>query len=203
MEPGVEPYSCAVCRVLAKPRVGCLFNQVYRGEHVRINLFTDLKRVTAIDEYRRPVRQHNGEPRRSSESSQPGKPLGSFGDEFALMFVGERNKKAVERVFCELLSERGNAFRWRGAHTQSKCPLSAQGFYRGNKFCRLGLIEQRGKDAVGAGNIGQECRRRNSFQQGIIYLCHQLIERYRARIGPDPYVSVMILRGQCDWEYPV
>jgi len=62
-----------------------------------------LQDVAPVDKDRRLVLQDHRETGRARKTSEPGEPLGAFGDIFVLVFVGARREKTVEI----LLGERG------------------------------------------------------------------------------------------------
>ena len=79
------------------------------GERVAIDLAADLQRVAAIDEDRRPVGEHDGEPGRAREAGQPVQPLGIGGDVFALMLVAARAQEARETAAVQFRAQPGEA----------------------------------------------------------------------------------------------
>jgi hypothetical protein len=61
-----------------------------------------LQGVAAIDEDRRAFAQHHSDTGGSAETGQPTQPLGPLRDVFALVFVGERDDKAIETLAFQL-----------------------------------------------------------------------------------------------------
>ena len=111
---GVQPRVVAegsAGEVGGDPAAGWLLGQVKRREAPGIDLVLDLEGVAPVDEDRRLVREHHGEPGRAGEPRQPGESLRPRRDELALVLVGQRYDEAVQPAAAQLFAQGIEPFR--------------------------------------------------------------------------------------------
>ena len=95
VQPRIVAERSAARQIGGDPFAGRLLGDMAALVERAIDLRLGLERVAAIDEDRRPLRQHDGEPRRAGEAGEPGEALAARRHVFALMLVGARHEEAL------------------------------------------------------------------------------------------------------------
>ena len=83
------------------------------------------QRIAAVDEDRRAIGQHDGEPGRAAEAGEPCQALRAAGHVLALVLVGTWHDEAVEATLLQLRTQSSQARRRRGRgdHRRIDVPL--------------------------------------------------------------------------------
>ena len=96
VQPRVIAETRARREVRLEPFVGRVFDQMLDREQRGVDLVAHLQLVTAVDEDRRAINEHDGSSGRAGEAGEPGEPFLGGRDVFVLMPVGARHDEAVE-----------------------------------------------------------------------------------------------------------
>ncbi len=96
VQPGVVADGHPLAQRLLEPLGGGGLAHGHHLEEVPHHLPARLQRVAPVDEERRPVGQHDGEPRRAGEPGEVRQPLVMGGHHLVLVRVGARHEEAVD-----------------------------------------------------------------------------------------------------------
>ena len=111
-----ENPSCAPCRqIVLYPGVRRLLDQMFDREQRAVDFLAHLHLITAVDEQRRAVGQHDGDTGRAGEAGEPGEPLVGGRNVFVQIAIGARHHKAAKPAAREFRAQRGEARRTCGA----------------------------------------------------------------------------------------
>ena len=115
----VQPRRIAELRarrqIVFYPGVRRLLDQMFDREQRAVDFLAHLHLITAVDEQRRAVGQHDGDTGRAGEAGEPGEPLVGGRDVFVQIPIGARHHKAVEPAALEFRAQRSEARRTCGA----------------------------------------------------------------------------------------
>ncbi len=92
-----------------------LLDQMLDREQRAVDFLAHLHLITAIDEQRRAVGQHDGDAGRTGKAGEPRQPLVGGRDVFVQITIGTRHDKAAETAAREFCAQRGEARRTCGA----------------------------------------------------------------------------------------
>ncbi|MNH87699.1 hypothetical protein D3C73_401860 [compost metagenome] len=106
MQPGIDTETKTLLSMRAEPEMRRLIDEITGGEHAAIDLFGNLRHITAVDKNNCFFLRDKRHARRTGKSGKPGQPLGGFRNILALVFVSARHEKTINTEIREASAKR-------------------------------------------------------------------------------------------------
>ncbi|MNL36428.1 hypothetical protein D3C87_1585090 [compost metagenome] len=133
-----------------------LIDEITGGEHAAIDLFGNLRHITAVDKNNCFFLRDKRHARRTGKSGKPGQPLGRFRNILALVFVSARHEKTINTEIREASAKRRDTLATilgrgfiverlkHGCHSNAAIPLNIH-----VKACRTKVCSGFARDTCG------------------------------------------------------